>query len=48
MTGVGEQGSGNIQLSAKLLCPETRKRDLIKAMENHILGQAELMGKYGR
>ena len=30
------------------LSPQARKRDLIKAMENHILGEAELMGKYGR
>jgi len=30
------------------LPPGTRKRDLLKAMEGHVLGQGELMGKYKR
>jgi len=30
------------------LAPGASKRDLMRALENHILGQAELMGKYGR
>ena len=30
------------------LYPGARKGDLLKAMENHVLGQAELMGTYGR
>ncbi len=30
------------------LSPGASKADLLKAMEKHILGQAELMGKYGR
>jgi len=30
------------------LSPGAKKSDLLKAMENHILGQAELMGEYGR
>jgi phosphatidylethanolamine-binding protein (PEBP) family uncharacterized protein len=28
--------------------PGIRKRDLLKAMEGHILGQGQLMGKYKR
>ncbi len=30
------------------LSPGAKKKDLVRAMENHILGQAELMGTYGR
>jgi hypothetical protein len=30
------------------LSPGARKRDLERAMKGHILGEAELMGKYGR
>lgn len=31
-----------------VLNPGAKKSDLLKAMENHILGQAELMGRYKR
>ena len=31
-----------------VLSPGAKKSDLLKAMENHILGQAELMGRYKR
>jgi len=30
------------------LPPGARKKDLVEAMQDHMVGQAELMGKYGR
>ena len=30
------------------LPPGAKKKDLLKAMDNHVLGQAELVGTYGR
>ena len=36
-------------LDTKLsLTSKARKRDLLKAMEGHILAQGQLMGKFGR
>jgi Raf kinase inhibitor-like YbhB/YbcL family protein len=30
------------------LAPGTKKKEVMKALENHIIGQSEIMGKFGR